>query len=234
MKKQLSILAGSVLLASSAQAAITAGDAATDSSAILVLTGSLGSFVVDTGISAGDLATGTGFSVSIAGADAAVGGITGYALFGALAADGGTAALGYADAGFGYVAAGGANPLLAGDLQGLNDQINTYIGNTSAGGFFAAGTLQNLPNNTWAAANTLVQNAGDVTQIFTSTETAVSTDGVVSGPIDILGPNAAVEGAYIGAGDTFNVTNEQTVIPVPAAAWLFGSALVGLGVVRRK
>ena len=75
-------------------------------------------------------------------------------------------------------------------------------------------------------------------------------------PYDTVGPNQAISawwvnvpgGYYVGQndyqvdinyGDTeeymaftnFELTSE---VPIPAAAWLFGSALAGLGVVRRK
>jgi hypothetical protein len=51
--------------------------------------------------------------------------------------------------------------------------------------------------------------------------------------------NAVVpSGSFIGVAYQFHITGtigEQTVIPIPAAVWLFGSGLLGLvGVARRR
>ncbi len=47
---------------------------------------------------------------------------------------------------------------------------------------------------------------------------------------DLSGDNRTNVWAY----DILNVSAADVVVPVPAAAWLFGSALLGLGVVKRK
>ena len=81
IKKQLSILAGSVLLASGANAAITNSVGDAGSSVLAVLVGTNGSYVFDAGISAEDLASGTGFSIDVSSA-AGIGTINSFAVFG--------------------------------------------------------------------------------------------------------------------------------------------------------
>ena len=235
MKKQLSILAGSILLASSAQAAITASSGVgVDSSVVLVLEGASGdSFVIDTGIDAGQLAAGQGFSaIDLSTAIGAVGAIQEWALFGVL---GGTDSSSY-DSSIGYYATdsgvvyGGtaAAPTVLANVLVDRDALNDWIGSTSEG--VQAGFPADLNANAFEAA--FGGSTGLLNSAATGLVYAYRTSG--NSVVDITGPNDAVEGISFD-GASFAVTNEQqTVIPVPAAAWLFGSALVSLGVVRRK
>lgn len=230
MKKQLSILAGSVLLASSANAALTD----TDSAAVLVLVGANGSFAYDTGLTSGQLAGGQGFSLDVSAGLGSVGALSGYALFGTLACDDPACAgtNGYADAGLGFVAASNAGVSIgSGDVSSTLQAIDNYINFLAGGGFGAQanGTFGDADTQAALVNNGLIVNG--VNQLFTSTESDTNNDLSPSGPIPIVDPGGALEGVYLD-GNTFNVTN--AAIPVPAAAWLFGSALVGLGVVRRK
>ena len=101
---------------------------------------------------------------------------------------------------------------------------------------------------------------GDVFDVFVNSVLAFTTSdpGVLPGPAQIIFPDPAFSsGIYsagsvlLGAGsysvDIFVATSpnppggvafvevESTVIPIPAAAWLFGSGLIGLfGIARRK
>ena len=44
-----------------------------------------------------------------------------------------------------------------------------------------------------------------------------------------------VDGPFTGFNANFNIRPEVSAVPVPAAAWLFGSGLIGLvGLARRK
>ena len=57
--------------------------------------------------------------------------------------------------------------------------------------------------------------------------------------LDITGPSAEREGWNDpwGGGEYYRryiVSGSVSTVPIPAAAWLFGSALLGLGVVKRK
>ena len=79
MKKQISILMGSILLASSVQAEITASlfdgkGSSSGSSVVAVLMSDAGSYVFDTGISADALTSGEGFSIDVTAAAGDLGG----------------------------------------------------------------------------------------------------------------------------------------------------------------
>lgn len=73
--------------------------------------------------------------------------------------------------------------------------------------------------------------------MFSWTSTAVP--GVVSPPPGAFDPNIIGEynfGIEVSQGGwgVENVRMDVQVVPVPAAVWLFGSALAGLGWMRRK
>lgn len=246
IKKQLGVLAGSVLMAASANSAIVAGSAGTDSSAILVLSAAgQGAFVIETGLTASDLAAGNGFSVDISAAATFLGGtIDSYALFGVIGGSGSTYSYtsnSYVEEGAGVVYAGSTEGGVqtSDDGTSANAGVRTYISNVLAGGGFAEGTAGDLDGQTFAGTLYgvgVLNGAGITSSLFAQTINQASGSSDLSGAIDILNPDAAVEGAYID-GTNFVVSNfasGPTVVPVPAAAWLFGSALLGLGVVRRK
>lgn len=88
-------------------------------------------------------------------------------------------------------------------------------------------TLCNLPFDWGATANIPV-----VVHWDTGTAGVWSTlDGDANG----IPGTAMTAGPFAGFSPTFTLNYETTVIPVPAAAWLFGSGLVGLvGVARRR
>jgi hypothetical protein len=234
MKKQLGILAGSVMLASSAQALVT-------SNAVAVFnTAGQGSFIIDTGVSADDLASGTGFSIDVSAAIAGLGGsIDSYAVLGLTSAtatglynyDSGS----YVDVGAGVVyASSTGGPALSQNNTALTTGlVATYLGNASFGAN-AEGTAGDADGS--AAITTgfggLLNAAGAVTGIFVQDSDFT---GASSSPdaVAITSPAAGAGGVSL-EGATFSATAPGAVIPVPAAAWLFGSALVGLGVVRRK
>lgn len=229
MKKQLSILAGSVLLASSAQALMT-------SNAVAVLTNTGGgTFIIDTGVSADALAAGTGFTLDVSSAVASLGSIDSYGVFGLLTPtatglynyDSGS----YVDVGAGVVYAsgdGGPLTLSQNDVVGATSGVSTYLTNASFG-FNADGT----PGDADAIAfittgfGGLLIAAGDSASIFTQ-DSDFTGAGSLPEEVVITSP-AGLEGVNL-VGSTLSVA----AVPVPAAAWLFGSALVGLGVVRRK
>ena len=245
MKKQLSILAGSVLLASSANAAITPanidtsfGGVSTGSSAILVLLSGAGSYVFDTGISADDLSSGTGFSLDVSSALGDLGSIDHYAVIGITSGvtsfDYDPGVYDYVDAGLGVVYAGSAAGTVTPNGSNLNTYLNNlanYITTVQAGGFFAnglAGDFDEEPN----VLGTQIIASGLTGSVFWQQSGPSRGAAPTQGEVTITAP-LGLEGVNL-TGTQFTVEAAGTVIPVPAAAWLFGSALVGLGVVRRK
>ena len=237
MKKQISVLAGSMLAAAGSQALVVGGD-------VLAVfnTAGAGSFyqVVDTTAS---LLSGDGFSVDVSAAAAALGGsIESFALI-AIAGDqqvGGLTNGSYNYTEFvyvlndgGLVTAGGVADAGASSnavAQNRIFQIEAFLENATLGlngegtlgDFDAASAVASLLTS---GATTVVLNAQNGGQVDSSGSTTPTT-------LDITAPSGL--GGLVLDGTTFSATGVSTVIPVPAAAWLFGSALLGLGVVRRK
>ena len=58
-------------------------------------------------------------------------------------------------------------------------------------------------------------------------------DANVVSQVGTAGTSAQSAALLSGSGE-FSANTGATVVPVPAAAWLFGSALAGLTVVRRR
>jgi len=59
----------------------------------------------------------------------------------------------------------------------------------------------------------------------------LSLDTLLSASTSAIGESAFTESKFVGGG---MVTIETTVVPVPAAVWLFGSGLLGLASIARK
>ena len=230
IKKQLGLLAGSVLVASSANAAITL-----DGNTLAVFnTAGAGSFYLSVPGSTGDaLEAGTGFSIDISAAAAALGGsIDSFALFAINSNEfSPSSAPGYNYTEFQYVSEGGGL-VYAGDTA--TSTTNAVAGTAILGlqsflsdatiGFNGEGTLGDFDANAQVAG---YLNSGVTNVIFNQQTLTGATNAQV---IDITSPFSTVNGVGI-EGSNFVATS---AVPVPAAAWLFGSALLGLGVVRRK
>ncbi len=81
-------------------------------------------------------------------------------------------------------------------------------------------------------------NGNSRTEILSFSITGVSGDSIGSYAIGYEGVGDAYFAAHVGGFDDGNGVSSAifaTVVPVPAAAWLFGSGLLGLvGVARRK
>ena len=219
IKKQLGLLAGSVMLASTASAAITLGG---DTIAVFNTAGAGSYYQLVSGSDGDSLAGGAGFSIDISAAQAALGGTIDS--FTILAVAGGTDVYNYSE--FLYASDGGGLVFAADTATSTtNSAANNKIFNIE--GFLAnadvglngEGSLGDFDGN----ANVADLLASGVSSVVLNTQTLGGlTDAVILGAAP--GFTSQIDGLNF----------EVAAVPVPAAAWLFGSALLGLGVVRRK
>ena len=226
IKKQLGLLAGSVLVASSANAAITL-----DGNTVAVFnTAGAGSFYQLVPGSTGDsLEAGSGFSIDVSAATAALGGtIDSFALFAINSNEFSAASFpGYNYTEFQYVSEGGGLVFAGGtavsttNLVAGNDinAIALALANADLGlnGEGSTGDFDAI------AFNTGFLNTGVSSVIFNQQTLTGATNAQVLGAGGVDFTSEITGGSFV-----------VTAVPVPAAAWLFGSALLGLGVVRRK
>ena len=244
MKKKISVLSASILFASTSNAAITSGSLYTeDSSAIAVLVGTNGSYVFDLGVSSRYFLDGGGGYIDVSAGFAPVGTLQGYAVFGSLACDSNCiGGIGYVDPGFGYLSLSSSpNPLAQADGFSVVVAINTYIDTVSSGGFFGIGTLAHLGNVALLASLAdLIQAPASATSVYRVAEgLAPANDDPTFYPEQItMGQLNGLDGGTLfvncsGLIGGSNCTELGTVVPIPATAWLFGSALLGLGAFRR-
>ena len=90
------------------------------------------------------------------------------------------------------------------------------------------GTVSNIWfNNTSSADRT-----GDL--LFASVEFTAIGLGVSGIALSESAGNPFASGGALYNPLTFDQSGQVTVVPLPAAAWLFGSALLGLGALKRK
>ncbi len=250
IKKNLGLLAGSILLASGVNAAtvnpavLGAPDevsTTTGSDMLLLLVDSTTSntLVYNAGITADALSAGgnVAFSVDLT-TNASYAGFNadGYALFGitsgSTAYNSASPFSSYVDTGIGlvYATSAPANiPAGSDTLRPSLNEVNAYIDLANGNDILsAADSFNNKIISTQFGG--MIQSIGSVTEIFfanTDTDGAVSTIAV-----EVLDN---LSGGNIGEtfvlGTTF-YTEEP--VPVPAAAWLFGTAMLGLSVARRR
>ncbi|MDB4090527.1 hypothetical protein N9Z31_03565 [Pseudomonadales bacterium] len=231
IKKQLGLLAGSVMVAATSNAAITL-----DGNSLAVFsTAGAGSYYQLIGGSTGDLlASGTGYSVDISAAASALGGtIDSFALFAInsseLTTTAGTAP-GYNYTEFLYVSEGGGL-VYAGDTA-------TSTTNLAAGN--AISTINAILSN----ANLGFNGEGTLGDFDYFAQVAFYLNS---------GSSAYINGSNMNLYGTSVIFNEQTttsaatnaqlitltspagpIIPIPTTAGLFGSALAGLLVAKKK
>jgi len=225
IKKQLGLLAGSVMVAATSNAAITLGS---DTLAVFNTAGAGSYYQLVTGSTAADLVAGTGFSVDISTAASSLGGtIDSFALFALDATGAGTfnydEAI-YVSAGGGLVFAGGS-AVDTTNLAATNtiNSIQGFLANADIG-LNGEGSLGDFDADANVAG---FLNSGLSSVIFNVQQ--ASGGSTIAEAINFNNAGSQA-GAYIEGSSL----NASAAVPVPAAAWLFGSALLGLGVVRRK
>jgi hypothetical protein len=129
--------------------------------------------------------------------------------------------------------------------DGIYDELDTLVPGT----WYNTWTLVNTTSDTYElwmnsdpggdaqASDQLANSAGESLFGF---RTATATD-LINFFIKTGGGNSPVDGRfyiddiYLEDTDNINLNNPVSVIPIPAAVWLFGSGLLGLiGIARRK
>ncbi|MDA8790169.1 hypothetical protein N9N07_04565, partial [Pseudomonadales bacterium] len=215
IKKQLGLLAGSVMVAATSNAAITLGS---DTLAVFNTAGAGSYYQLVTGSTAAGLVAGTGFSVDLSAATAALGGtIESFALF-----------------------ALNSNEFSAPSYPGYNYSEGLYV--EEGGGLVYAGT------SAVSTTNLDAQNTINAVQQFLS-NASLGLNG--EGGLADFDADSTVAG-FLNSGQFSIIFNQQTLggatnaqvisglytfgppIPIPTTAWLFGSALAGLLVAKKK
>ena len=231
IKKQLGLLAGSVLVASSANAAITL-----DGNALAVFnTAGAGSYYqLIPGVTGDSLIAGIEFSMDISAATAALGGsIDSFALlaYGPNVCDGTIAQaecynyteFTYVETDNGLIYTGDtamATTNVAAYLENLN--IDAYLSNAVMG-LNGEGSLGDA-DGSFGLSKYLSTNQANL--VFNQ---QVGGDGYYPLPVDSTNAQLLTGSIFI-EGDSLQFNQ----VPIPTTAWLFGSALAGLLVARRK
>jgi len=222
IKKKLGLLAGSVMVATSANAAIDLG---TEGALAIFNTAGAGSYIQALGVSGNDLSTGSAFTIDVTAASAALGGtIESFAVLGlADATCSGLACYNYSE--FIYVSGGGGLVYTGGD----------QAASTNLAAFNAVGNIQAFLDNANFGANG-EGSLGDADANGFSNSYLVSGTSGLGFNQQLAGLNGSTifSCVCVDAGISGSIFSNASAVPVPAAAWLFGSALLGLGVVRRK
>lgn len=92
---------------------------------------------------------------------------------------------------------------------------------------FDAGPLNtiNLLTN-WDTSSAI--DLSDTAGWYTDTDVAINITNILTATTIALGDQSLVQKKFAGVG------LEVTLVPVPGALWLFGSALLGLGAIKRR
>ncbi len=249
IRKNLSVLAGSILLASNVQAVAVnpavLGDAqdisttmGSDMLLLLVDSTTNTTLIYNAGITADAFSAGgnVGFSVDLttnsnyAGFNA-----NGFALFGITSGSTAYSTIfeTYADTGIGLVYASDSISNITFDSIAMRARVsfaNAYITLADGNDILSAG---NSFNNQFISTTFggLIQSTGSIAEIFLADNDG---DGnVIASNVEVT--NNIDGGNIVGVyklGDTFFVQN--TIIPIPASFWFMGSALAGIAAIQRK
>lgn len=249
------LVLASVVFAGSAHAAVTGvGDSVTDTGGsellLSVVTTTNEVYILDTGIGYGDITTTSEFSFAN---DATLSGLLGsVAYWWVGAAEGtqggiGTDALTYGrgtqlTSTSGSPAVSTAN-MLGQQVLGMSEWI------VEVNGFFDHNAVENGASLTnqqgdlllgeagYKESDPLVGSLGDTLSYYSYMEIGTVTGGIFGNTFNVNGISSELLGSWTLDQDalTFVGSEVAAVVPVPAAVWLFGSALLGMvGVSRRK
>lgn len=236
IKKRLSTLAGTIFIATSSDAAILWSSGfnqlgASDTLAVFNTTGAGSYYQFVSGSNGDSLASGNGFfSIDVSAASAALGGIESFALLAVKSEVAPPCPVGvhwtpgcynyseyiYVSQGGGLVFAGNPITPTSNALAKIQIyQIQNFLNNANIG-LNSEGSLGDFDRN--ASVSSLLN--------FANTGLAINAQqGGFANETNLQ----LLPGQVFIAGDTFNYN-----VPVPAAAWLFGSALIGLSALRRR
>ena len=246
LNKKLGVLAAAVAVASSAQAAF-------DTNAVLFAYDSSNddTYFVDLGVTANALVNETPVKITDTGLGSWLSTRSGieWSVIGTVndqTAVGGPPANGKSLVNNGIVSSSSTGSAVASTGSTMQQQqatLNNWLSlveANSTGSSFAASGLDD-----WSA-NSSINNGGfnnsliglDSTSALYYTQAdpssgASMSDAAVTNQVGTAGTDAQSAALLSGDG-TFTANTANTAVPVPAAAWLFGSALAGLFVARRK
>jgi len=114
----------------------------------------------------------------------------------------------------------------------------TLVNSAGNTGFMANFTLVDHESNTMADLAAVIKNAaGNVVFSFGSTAISTPVSGLFleTGVYSVIISASSVVSGAIGFPETYTFGVDAAAVPLPAAVWLFGSALMGLfGASRRK
>jgi len=241
--KKLSVLAGAVLAASSSQAAFDEGNAvlfAFDSA-------DNDTYFVDLGVSGQDLVNATSVNLTDSGLAGFLSSNAG-AQWTVIASVNDTTSVGGPPAGgasllnSGVVGSSSTGSAVGTDGT-TNDQqraiMNAWLSDvqTASAGSSSFGVLGTDPVSSDAARNggffnnSLISVGSSSALYYSQANPADSTTFASANVVTQVGIEGAIFSAALLTSDGNFTVN---AVPVPAAAWLFGSALAGLGYVRRK
>ena len=240
--KKLSVLAGAVLVASSSHAAFDQGNAVL----FAYDTASDNTYFVDLGVSGQDLVDATsvnltdsglaGFLSNNAGAQWTV-----IASVNDTTSVGGPPAFGASLLNSGVVGSSATGSAVGtdGTTNGQQrDTMNAWLSDvkTASAGSSSFGVLGTDPVSSDAARNggffnnSLISVGSTSALFYSQANPADSATLAEANVVSQVGTDGAIFSALLTSDGNFTAN----AVPVPAAAWLFGSALAGLGYVRRK
>lgn len=253
IKKQLGVLAAAVVAASSANAAFQEGDA------MLYAWNPTNdnTYFVDLGVTGSDLANSATVDFTASGLATWLGTNSGAAwtIVGSIndtSEVGGPPAIGasYVDSGVVSTASTGSSAFTTGaDAETGRVTLNNWMSlistafdnseNSTGSGFFVPGTD---PASADSARNGAFFNGAQIAVGSTSSlfygqadpsNGAVLSDAASVSQVGTAG-DPSQSAALLGSDGSISANVSASAVPVPAAAWLFGSALAGLVMVRRK